>query len=107
VGEEFGDRVLTINVEHNFRDELFRISGIPVLRDLELQVRTFINAAWTGLSVSSAKILPVAYRGSMKPLYEAGFSLGHVLFPLSIEFTWRLTDRETKGFAVGVNAFLL
>ncbi|HEX2869038.1 MAG TPA: DUF5686 family protein [Ignavibacteriales bacterium] len=107
VGEVFGDRLLSLNVEHNFRDELFRISGIPLLRDMELQLRTFFNAAWTGLSEPSGRILPVDSSERFGQLYEAGFSLGHVLFPLSIEFAWRLSHREKNGFVIGVNAFLL
>lgn len=107
IGEVFGDRVLTLNVEHNFRDEFFRMLGIPVLRDMDLQLKTFFNAAWTGLSGKSAIILPVAYEGPLSTLYEAGFSIGHVLFPLSIEFAWRLNHRQNGGFALGVNAFLL
>lgn len=107
IGEIFGDRVLSLNVEHNFRDELFRISGIPLLRDMELQLRTFFNAAWTGISEPSGRILPVTLSERSGQLYEAGFSLGHVLFPLSIEFAWRLNHREKNGFVIGVNAFLL
>ncbi|MGE5399513.1 MAG: DUF5686 family protein [Ignavibacteriales bacterium] len=108
IGEVFGDRVVTLNLEHNFRDELFRLSGIPVLKDLELQLNTFFSAAWTKLSDGAAGILPLDFR--QKPpssLYEAGFSIGHVLFPISIEFGWRLNHRETNGFVVGLNAFVL
>lgn len=107
IGEVFGDRVFTFNVEHNFRDELFRISGIPYLRDMDLQLKTFLNAAWTSISESSGGILPIVPADNIKQLFEAGFSIGHVLFPLSIEFAWRLNHREKNGFVIGVNAFVL
>lgn len=107
LGEAFGDRVLSLNVEHNFRDELFRIAAIPVLKDMDLQLRTFFNAAWMAISEGSRGILPIAFPGNSEQHFEAGFSVGHVLFPLSIEFTWRLNHREKNGFVIGVNAFVL
>ncbi|MCU7496889.1 MAG: carboxypeptidase-like regulatory domain-containing protein [Ignavibacteria bacterium] len=103
IGETFGDRVLSLNLEHNFRDELFRISRIPGLRDMELEMKTFFSAAWTGISSASERMLPFDASGNLSRLYEAGFSIGHALLPLSVEFTWRLNHREKNGFVIGVN----
>jgi hypothetical protein len=47
VNEIFGEKVFTLNLEHNFRDELFKMLRIPVLKDIELTLTTFFNAAVT------------------------------------------------------------
>jgi len=107
VSEYVSDKAVTFKLEHQFGDELFRIARIPVLKSLELQFTAFFNAAWMDISDKSKSIIPVEYKVLRKPLYEAGFNIGHVLFPLRLELTWRLNHRERNRFVIGVNTPVL
>ncbi|MCX6151000.1 MAG: DUF5686 family protein [Ignavibacteriales bacterium] len=106
VGEYFGDRVTTLFIEHQFGDELFRLLRIPTIEDLELQLTGFFNVGWIDVSSESKNILPSVNKSFIKPLMEAGFSIGHVLFPLRLEFTWRLNYTEKNKFVIGLNTFI-
>ena len=106
INEYFGDRVTTLYIEHQFGDELFRLSRIPVLEDLELQLTGFYNIGWLDISDKSKMILPLSYKTLIKPLMEAGFSIGHVLFPMRLEFAWRLNYTEKNNFVISLNTFI-
>lgn len=107
IGEVYGDRAAVFTFQHNFNDEIFRLLDIPYIKDWELILRGHFNAAWIELSDESRKILPYTFSEFKKPLMEAGFSIGHILVPFSLEFTWRLNHREKNNFVIGLNAFML
>ena len=50
VNEVLSDRALTLNLEYNFRDELFKLLGIPGLKDWGIQLNTFFNALYSNPS---------------------------------------------------------
>jgi len=104
VKEVIGDRVVTAHFEHNFRNELFRLSGIPYLKDSELQLNYFFNAAYSELGSKSRDIIPVNVKSFPHPFYETGFSIGHVMFPISIEFVWKLNYRDGNNFRISLNS---
>ncbi|HSL90455.1 MAG TPA: DUF5686 family protein, partial [Ignavibacteriaceae bacterium] len=106
INEIFGDKVFTLNLEHNFRDELFKMLRIPVLKDIELTLTTFFNAAVTEMGEKSSAILPQNVKTFPKPFYEIGFGIGQVLLPLKIEFAWKLNYRGENNFRVGINSFV-
>lgn len=106
VNEIFGEKVFTLNLEHNFRDEIFKMLRIPVLKDIELTLSTFFNAAVTEMGEQSSAILPQNVRTFPKPFYEIGFGIGQVLLPLKIEFAWKLNYRGENNFRVGINSFV-
>jgi hypothetical protein len=105
VGNVFGDQALTLNLEYNFRKEIYRILPISVLQNLNLN--TFFNAAWKNISVKSAVIMPIAFSVLTKPLLETGFSLGYGSIPISLEFAWRLTHIDKSSFSIGFNTSIL
>ncbi len=107
IGEYFGDEVITLNLEHNFNDELFRLLNIPVVEDMQLLLGVHLNAAYLKISNDSKRILPVGYDEFKNPFYELGFSLGQTLLPVSFEFTWKLNHRGNNNFVFGINTFLL
>lgn len=107
IGEVYSDRAAVFTFQHNFNDELFRMLDIPYIKDWELILRTYFNAAWIELPDKSRQILPHTFSEFKKPLLEAGFSIGHILVPFSLEFTWRLNHREKNNFVIGLNAFVL
>ncbi|MBI9072878.1 MAG: carboxypeptidase-like regulatory domain-containing protein [Melioribacteraceae bacterium] len=103
LGEVFGDQIFEFNLEHNFNDELFRMAGLTFLTDWNFTLNTHFNAAVTKISSSSKNILPVEYIEYSKPFAEAGFSIGQVLFPFRLEFTWKLNHRGKNNFIIGIN----
>jgi len=108
IGEAAGDRACTIMIEHDFKDELFRLLNIPILKNLELSLALHFNMAWTNISSESYKLLPTeSYKVFLTPFYEAGFSIGHMLIPVELEFTWRLNHMGTNDFVFGFNTFAL
>ncbi len=114
VNEVLGDRVVEVFLEHEFGDELFRALRIPYLQDAELQLTGFINAAYSDIGKGSKSILPEEQPGTTyqiktlrHPFYEAGFELGHVLFPFKLDFAWRLNYRGENNFRIGLNVFFL
>ena len=108
LGEVVGDRVYSIMLEHDFKDELFRAAGIPLLKNLELSLAIHLNIGYAKISDESIKLLPPGkYKILDTPFYEAGFSLGHMLIPVELEFTWRLNHFGASNFAFGINTFAL
>ncbi|MCW8849972.1 MAG: DUF5686 family protein, partial [Melioribacteraceae bacterium] len=107
IGEIFGDDVTTLFLRHNFQDDLFKMSGIPILSTLQLQLSTHLNIALSDISEKSRLILPVNFVKFNKPFYELGFSIAHPLIPLSFEFTWKLNYLGKNNFAFGINTFAL
>jgi hypothetical protein len=105
VGNMFGDQALTLNVEYNFRKEIYRVLPLPVLQNLSLN--TFFNAAWKNMSEKSAAIMPIAFTVLTKPLLETGFSVGYSSLPVSLEFAWRLTYINRSSLSVGINTNIL
>ncbi len=107
LGEVYGDRAVTVGLEHDFRNELFKMAHIPYFKNSDINLSGYISAAWLDIR-SNSKILltktPITY---LKPFYEAGFSLGHPLFPLKFEFTWKLNYKGVNNFTFGINTVLL
>ncbi len=107
IGEVFGDNVTTLFLRHNFNDDLFRLSNIPILSSLQLQLSTHLNVALSDISNRSKEILPVNYISFTKPFYELGFSISHPLIPISFEFTWKLNYLNKNNFMFGINTIAL
>jgi hypothetical protein len=101
-----GDRIITFNIEHDFGSELFRWLSIPGLKDWDILLNTFINAAYTNISDESRSILVVPQNVFKNPFYEIGFGIGHQLIPLQVEFAWKLNHRDGNNFRIGINSFI-
>lgn len=101
----FGDRGAALHLLVNFGDEFFRMLNIPLLRDWNLLFSTHLNAGWVDLFDSSK--VPAGIRNNLytRPLIEAGFGIGHMLFPMKLEFTWRVTHAGSNGFVISLNSF--
>jgi len=107
INEILGDRVVTVYLEHNFGDELFRMLDIPLVKDWELQLNTYINIAYSNIGDGSKSISPYPVQTLKHPFFEAGFGIGQILFPLQLDFTWRLNYRGENNFRIGINSFIL
>ncbi|MDP1994327.1 MAG: hypothetical protein Q8K40_03680, partial [Ignavibacteria bacterium] len=106
LNEVIGDRVITFHLVHNFRDEIFRMIGISFLKSLNLQVNYFFNAALSDVSPDGRKNLLFPYKAFKTPFYENGFSIGHQLFPIAVEFSWKINYRGERNFVIGLNSAL-
>ncbi len=106
VNEIFGSRVITVNLEHDFQDLIFRALKIPGLRDWGIQLSTFFNTAYSDIGKETTTYLPVHVRTFPHPFYEAGIGISQVLIPLKVEFAWRLNYHGENNFRVGINSIL-
>ena len=106
VNEVIGENAVTLFVEHNFRDEIFKWLRIPGLRDWEIQLNTFFNSALSSVGSKTQSYIPFQSKEFKHPFYEAGFGIGHVLFPMQLEFAWRLNYRGEYNFRVSLNSFI-
>ncbi len=104
--EVVGDRIAAASLEHNFGSELFRWFGIPGLKDWDILLNTFFNAAYTDISNESRYILIVPQKVFRNPFYEIGFGIGHQLIPLQVEFAWKLNHRNGNNFRIAINSFI-
>ena len=106
VNEIIGERVVTINLEENFGNELFKLFNIPGFKDWDVQLNAFFNAAYSTVGNSSQSILPLPVKQFKHPFYEIGFGLGHILIPIRLEFAWKLNYRGENNFRIGLNTGL-
>jgi hypothetical protein len=104
VNETFGDRMATTHLMLNFGDEFFRLLNVPLLKNWQLLFSMHLNAGWIDLA-NSGKV-PFGVKNSLytKPLIEAGFGIGQLVFPFRLEFTWRLTQWNDNGFVISLNS---
>ncbi|NWG27215.1 MAG: hypothetical protein HXY48_01635 [Ignavibacteriaceae bacterium] len=105
VNEIFGERVATLNLEYNFRDEIFKLLKVPGLKDWEITLNVFFNSAITEIGDESAALLPVEIKTFNKPFYEIGFGLGQGIIPFQLEFAWKLNYRGSNNFVISLNTF--
>ena len=105
LNEVFGDRVVTVNLEHNFRDELFKIFNTPGLKEWEVTLNAFLNIAVSEIGQQSAVLLPTNLKTFPHPFYEIGFGIGQGILPIQLEFAWKLNYRGSNNFVVSINTF--
>ena len=105
INEIFGERVATLNLEYNFRDEIFKLLKVPVLKDWEITLTVFFNSAITEIGDESSALLPVEIKTFNKPFYEIGFGLGQGIIPLELEFAWKLNYLGSNNFVISLNMF--
>lgn len=102
VNEVAADRGVTFSFLNNLKDEPFRWLGISFLKKKEIQLTHFVNVAWTSISTESKSLNNLPFYEFKKPLIETGFGVGHILFPMRFEFTWKLTHRGINNFRFGI-----
>ena len=109
VNEVIGENVAVFSLEHNFGDELFKLLRVPGLKDWEIQLNTYFNAVYSEIGnetltyLSAINYTPKTLK---HPFYEIGFGIGHILFPMQLEFTWRLNYRNENTFRISLNSVI-
>jgi len=104
VNEILGENVVTLNLEHHFRDELFRMLNIPGLKNWEVTLDLFLNMALSNVEDKTKALLPTAVKEFPHPFYEIGFGLGQGIIPFQLDFAWKLNYRNGNNFRVSLNA---
>ncbi len=107
VNEIIGDRMLTLNFTHDFRDELFRLANIPGVKNWEIMLSLIFNAAITDVTNETSNILTNPVKTFKHPFYELGFGVGQGLLPFKLEFMWKLNYRDGNNFRIGLNMPML
>jgi len=106
VNEILGENVVTLNLEHQFRDELFKMLNIPGLKNWEITLNLFLNIALSNVDKKTEAILPTTVKEFPHPFYEIGFGLGQGIIPFQLDFAWKLNYRNGNNFRVSFNAFV-
>ncbi|MBK7865709.1 MAG: hypothetical protein IPJ75_01210 [Ignavibacteriales bacterium] len=107
LGEYIGDRGWTVFVVENLGDLPLRLTGISFLKRLNLQFTGFFNAGMIEYNQASLVLQPFKVKRLTSPLFEIGFGVGHQLFPVRVDFGFRLNHTEEKSFRIGINTFLI
>lgn len=102
-----GDRFVTAFFNWRTRSELFRILGIDFLRKLEIEITPYFNFGLVAMSAESKSISPYPLNAFEKPLLETGLTLSQVMFPLAIDFGWRLTHRNENKFLITISSSIV
>lgn len=107
VNEIVGDKIITLNLTQDFRDEIFRILNVPGLKSWEIMLSLIFNAAIAEITPETSAILTNPVKSFKHPFYEIGFGIGKGLLPFKIEFMWKLNYRDGNYFRFGLNMPLL
>ncbi len=107
INEIVGDKIVTLNLTHDFRDEIFRMVNIPGIKNWEIMLSLIFNMAIADITPESASILTNQVKLFKHPFYEIGFGVGQGLFPFKFEFMWKLNYRDGNNFRVGLNMPML
>jgi len=107
INEIIGDKIITLHLTHDFRDEIFRALNIPGLKNWEIMWSLIFNAALADITPETSAVLTNPVKSFKHPFYELGFGLGQGLLPFKLEFMWKLNYRDGNNFRVGLNMPLL
>jgi hypothetical protein len=107
INEIIGDKIITLHLTHDFRDEIFRAMNIPGLKNWEIMISLIFNAALADITSETASALTNPVKSFKHPFYEIGFGLGQGLLPFKLELMWKLNYRDGNNFRIGLNLPLL
>jgi len=102
VKEFYGDRVLSVNVEHNLGEIVPGILRIPNIASFGLEFIVIANVAWTDFSANSVIDVPELYKSTTitndRWYYEFGLGVNKFLLFLRADITVRLSQVATPQF---------
>jgi hypothetical protein len=99
-----GNRVLMIHLSHDSGKELFRRSGLPLVRKIPYTLAVHGGVFWTNFVNHTPRPGDAILSLAPKPYSEVGFSIGNLtpfIWPFNLElyFTWQLSDYDTRRFS--------
>ncbi|MBS1904215.1 MAG: carboxypeptidase-like regulatory domain-containing protein [Bacteroidetes bacterium] len=98
--EFMGDRIWSVDIDHNFYDLPTRLLGLNFLDPLNLQWR--VHAAIAATSITHSATAPAATTGE-RPYTEIGFGVGNIYHIINLDATWRLDHKTGSDFYPSVN----
>ena len=104
LNEYFGDRIATLFIEQDLKDQIFRTLQIPVLKNLGLSLAGFLNLAYCDISDESRNILPRDIKLFKSIFAEAGFGISLPPYPIQLDFGFKLNKLGENNFRIGLNS---
>ncbi|MGD8922736.1 MAG: DUF5686 family protein, partial [Candidatus Zixiibacteriota bacterium] len=100
----YGDRAISIYVNHNFRRLLFGKSRLPLIRKIPFDFSIHGGAFWTEFKNGMSFPQNAGLRSARTAYSELGFMLLNLTpflapFNFALAFTWQLSDYDTSRFA--------
>lgn len=87
-----GSAYASVFLENNFKNTVFNILHLPFLMNSKYDLFLCGGAGWIERAGSGD------HARSTAVVSEAGFGIGNILFYLRMNFTWRITPKEERGF---------
>jgi hypothetical protein len=102
-----GNYLGVLRIRHDFEQQLFRRSGIPLVRDLPFTLSLHAGTFWTDFIDHAANPGDQLIATAPSPYVELGFGLGNLtpmLSPLNfgVWFLWQLSDYDTDRFRIAI-----
>ncbi len=102
-----GNFVGVLRVRHDFEQQLFRRSGIPLIRDLPFTLSLHGGTFWTDFLDHVPNPGDEVIATAPRPYVELGFGLGNLtpwISPLnfSVWFVWQASDYETDRLRIAI-----
>lgn len=99
-----GDRLLSVNWVHRFRNRLWVASGIPVIEDIPLWLNAHGAVFWSDFRNIKREEVEPDLLIARTPYAEAGFGLGNLTpflapFNLEVNFTWQVSRYDTNRWS--------
>ncbi len=97
-----GDRGLSLYIEHDFRQILFRKSHLPLIKNIPFTLSVHGGAFWTEFRNRG---FADHYKTAPTPYSEIGFGIGNLtpflsIFNFQIHFTWQLSHYASNAFTL-------
>lgn len=100
-----GDRIATLFVEHNFKDQIFRWLQIPLLKSSGWGLVFFGSAGWSDIRSESFVLQTIPTRTANTPFYEIGFGIDQIFLLFRLDVAWRMNHfRNGKNFMIGISS---
>ncbi len=98
-----GNRAAMVYLNHNFDQQLFRRSRIPLLREIPFTVSVHGGVFWTDFVDHTANPSDADVHTAPSAYSEIGFGIGNLTpmiapFNFAVSFTWQLSSYETDRF---------
>ncbi len=103
----FGNQVYSLYFKSRLSSLSLSYLGLSFLNKIHLKLGFHLSAAIIRASYKFKSQFKSEITEFKKPLIEAGFEIGHQLFPFNLEFTWRLTHLNNARFVIGINSAIM
>ncbi|MBU2445759.1 MAG: DUF5686 and carboxypeptidase regulatory-like domain-containing protein [Bacteroidetes bacterium] len=99
-----GDRIASLQIEHNFGSVPFRAAGLSFIANTDLI--TYFGMGWSDFSRDALIPQLITEQPTKNLLCELGFGLGRILTFFRLDFTWRITMRAQNNFQMTLSSAL-